>query len=380
MSLFLESSSQDSKVSLKEGPDRAFENLDKKVEALGEIKIKDVKDSVYPLEHRLFTILVSIGIPIPRIQQEFHQNLQQRIPLDIFERSHDYWLDITHPRHVNRESFLFAGLSYSLSEIDIDFVDKGLRNIFTSEAFFEENNIKYQITSLLNDTTLAKNGLNSFLAGDIRANGLSVLFEKEDAEKLSSLALSKLAEQFVNSLSEDSNNLRAWMHLYAVCGSFPPYESLFGKLKEIILKTNFANLVQEDLKNGGSVILVASQQAINLADQDVCNYLRDQLVKISELLANRGINETSLSTNNKSDSNIRGNICIFLLDSALNISIALQSSEGIVTEFKNIIIQLIDSCNSLAPIFRPIIQRLCEELPSSQAKNLWPLLVRLRAE
>lgn len=33
---------------LQEGPEKAFESLDKKVDELGEIEIQDIKDSVYP--------------------------------------------------------------------------------------------------------------------------------------------------------------------------------------------------------------------------------------------------------------------------------------------------------------------------------------------
>lgn len=69
--------------------------------------------------------------------------------------------------------------------------------------------------------------------------------------------------------------------------------------------------------------------------------------------------------------------------SSLIVSATLAQSERLATitaEFGRITIQVIEAWREPAQEYRPIIQRFCEELPLAHAKDLWPLLIRLRAE
>ena len=73
-------------------------------------------------------------------------------------------------------------------------------------------------------------------------------------------------------------------------------------------------------------------------------------------------------------------ICMVLLESALNLALTPQPKGSAVEEFGNIIGRIVEAWRSAGYEYRPIIQRLCEELPSNEAKDLWSTLNRLRAD
>jgi hypothetical protein len=91
---------------------------------------------VWTHAHQLFSIFASIGAPATWIKEAFIQ-MWQRIPLEIFERDNNYWLDISHPWKLHRINFLLTGLCYILGEKLESFVDQRLRQLFVSMAFVE---------------------------------------------------------------------------------------------------------------------------------------------------------------------------------------------------------------------------------------------------
>ena len=102
---------------------------------------------------------------------------------EVFDRDPAYWLDVAHPRRIDKSAFLLAGTLYG-------FGDEAQR--FGNEASLE-NTDKLPELSLLRDPTLARNGLGSFLEGD-RGQKLSNLLGSEQASLYSRQALRTLVE------------------------------------------------------------------------------------------------------------------------------------------------------------------------------------------
>lgn len=66
-----------------------------------------------------------------------------------------------------------------------------------------------------------------------------------------------------------------------------------------------------------------------------------------------------------------------MIQVALYISKAVRPSRDVITEFVELITQLLEAWNTMKSQYTPIIQRLCEELPIAQAQQFWPLLLCL---
>jgi tetratricopeptide (TPR) repeat protein len=332
---------------------------------------------VWAHAHRLFTIFSSLGAPASWLQDTFSQ-MGQRIPFETFERDPDYWFDIAHPRQVSRVTLLLGGLSYSLGEDVTGFVDKGLRDLFAGQASTELEGIRLPVLPLLRDPTQVPNSLASFLGGD-RGEKLSALLGVEDAGALTRSSLQALAEQMVDKLAEASDEFWIWSLLNAVLGDSPPYDNLVDRLKSIILQTDFVSLFEKNADLGYIALQTASLQVINLGDEYLRSYLKDQLVKIAQLFADLETGEVGRGTES-ADGFESGDMCRLLIESVLNISIAVQLPQDVIAEFADLLTQLVGVWHSMIPVCRPIVQRLCEELPIAQGQQFWPLLVRLRAE
>lgn len=326
--------------------------------------------------NRLFNIFSYIGISNSWLQNVFGK-IEQRIPVEMFNRDRNYWLDVTHPNQINCVVFLLSGLSYSINKKAVEFVDEKLRTIFTGEAFLYEDGNRLPIPALLRDLTQARNSLESFLGGD-HGEKLSILLSKETANLFTQSELQSSTENAVEALIKEEDNFDSWMQLYAVLGGLPPYKNLVDRLRTIIQKTDYVNLFKKNPDLAGIAIHTASLQLINLCDNDIRCNLKNQLVNIAKYLAKQNTDIANSNNVSKEDFKKLKDTCLILLESAFNISTATQQNQNVITEFVDLLTQLVEILNVMKPVIKPIVQRFCEELPISQAKQFWMLLLRLR--
>ncbi|MCQ3974872.1 MAG: hypothetical protein DPW09_15635 [Anaerolineae bacterium] len=327
--------------------------------------------------HQLFTIFMAAGAPLDLLRDTFSRP-PQRVSPEVIEHQSDYWFDIAHPRHVNRSVFLVAALAYGLDETADEFVQMGLSENLIQLTFTTIEGIQIPALPLLRDTGQASNRLASFLDGN-RGEQLTRLLGKEKAEIFTRSSLRALAEQTADTLTKDSYNSLAWAWVEVLLGDLPPREDLATRLKTVIDQTDVVALVKENVDLGCLAMLVASQQAIHLEDEALRQRLKDELVQIFSVLAEVDLVEMEVQAENGEGSNAAQLLYLRLFESTLNLSIAAQTEP--VTEFSDIMMHLAEAWPAMAPtMLKPIIQRLCEELPISQAKYLWPVLVRLRAK
>jgi len=319
---------------------------------------------VWAHAHRLFAILTSLSAPVSSIYTWFDQP-GPRMPSEILKRDNDYWFDVAHPRQVTREAFLLGGISHGLSKETADLLDENLYGLLVAEVFPEIDGKRWPNLGLLRDPTLARNSLGSFLGGD-RLERLLPLLGGEDASMLTSSSLRALVEQALDKLAESSSHVVAWMQLFAVLGDLPPYEGLADRLRAVISGTDFASLFRLDVETAAFALQVASLQVSNLDDENLRHYLREQLVKTAQALAER-------------DSGDVLKVRPLLVECALRVSLPAQSSQVVVGEFVDLLTQLVIAWNAMIPKVKPVVQVLYDELPISQAQQFCPLLVRLRA-
>lgn len=230
---------------------------------------------------------------------------------------------------------------------------------------------------MLRDPTLASNGLDSFMGGD-RGEKLSDLLGPEQASVYSRQALKSLAEDKLNDLGEPEQEQLVWASIHAVIGDLPPYEDLAERVAEAVRQTDFVDLMRSNAQTGLLALHTAAQLAPNIEDEALRSHLKEQLVDVARML---GEADSSPEGARVSVEELMERPELSpLLDSALALAIAADSSEHVHSEFAALIGQLVTVWLSTVTLFKLTVLRLCEELPVWQSKHYWPLLIRLRAE
>ena len=329
---------------------------------------------VWTHAHQLFSIFASIGAPATWIREAFIQ-MWQRIPLEIFERDTNYWLDISHPWKLYRINFLLTGLCYVLGEKVESFIDQGLRQLFISMAFVETDGGIVPTPSLLTDIAQARNSMGAFLTADY-TRALTGLLGYEESGNLTQSSLRKIAENALNKLAVTCEDFSAWMLLQAVLGDLPPHSDIADLFKTVIRRTDFTAIFKKDSRYGVLAMLTVSQQVLNFRDEDLRQHLKDELTKIAGFLAQETSKGGPTGLSEKTSNKLK-ETGLILLESVLKVSLSVQDP---VSEFVALLTQIVEIWQMIIPTYKPVIQRFCEELPLSQAGKFWPLLVRLRAE
>ena len=332
---------------------------------------------VWAHANELYRIFSGLGAPDSWLEEMFKDLSDKRLPFEIFGRDSDYWYDIAHPRRIQDISFFFHGLSYSIGDKADVFVDEKLKRLFRDQGFRPVENMFVPIPPLLLDSSQAQNNLQSFLGKD-PGETVSSLLDNEMGARLTTASLQGMTAQAVEGLKEKDDRWFWWLHIQAILGDLPPYENLRDTIGEIILKTEFADMYQKDANGGHVALNTAILQAKQVGTKDISNHLKSELLKIVEYLEKESPEEP---TDNSDDSMSKRVRLLTVFDAAVDISIAagLQSQETI-THFVEILSQIIEIWKDNIPDLEFMVRRFCKELPVSQAKAFWPLLIRLRAE
>ncbi len=333
---------------------------------------------VWSHTHQLFNIFISAGAPVAWIHDVFGK-AWRRFPSEIFKRDPDYWFDITHSWRVYRQGFFLTGLAYAFGKMIPNIMNERLRDLITAYAFHTDNDEARPTLVLLRDPLRAKDNLHSFLAKD-HGTALYSLLANDEARSLESSSLASIVEQALERLGVSSDQAFDWGLIYAVIGDLPTSQQLAEKLKKAIEVADFVGLFKNNPLYGGLALKTASSQARNLFDKEsLLVQLKKQLVEIARLSDSKALEDINLCEQENDFVSDPPKISGILLESALNLSLLKESTGSVADEFAGIVTQLVDAGSSLGKEYRPVVQRLCEELPLSEAKYLWPLLIRLRA-
>ncbi len=136
------------------------------------------------------------------------------------------------------------------------------------------------------DPTQARNSLESFLGGD-RGDKLAPLIGNEDAKNFSRQSLKAFVEEAISKLTKGEDKFLFWVRIHTILWDLPPYKKLIKRFKTIIKQTDFEGLFEKDIENGIFVLRTASIQLINLGDEDLRFYMKNQLVKIAKFLTRK---------------------------------------------------------------------------------------------
>ena len=333
---------------------------------------------VWAHSHRLFCIFRSAGAPSSWIHGSF-ENPGHRLPSELFERHPDFWFDIAHPHRLNTEGLILTGLAYGLNGKTDEIIDEKLRDLLGDMAGQIIQGKSLPNFALLRDSKLAGDCLGSFLALDCGV-AFYTLLENETGQTFKGESLVSSLQEALDRIITGSDQTLAfdWALVHSIIGDLPPPQDCVEKIKKCLYQIDFVVLFEKDPLFGGLVIQTLCSQVGNLHDEDLRLHMKGQLLRIAEHLAKTPKASGDQLPDDGFDE--KAKINAVLLESALFLALAVVPKDSSAAEFGRITIQMIESWGDPAKEYRPIIQRFCEELPLAHARDLWPLLIRLRAE
>ena len=81
-----------------------------------------------------------------------------------------------------------------------------------------------------------------------------------------------------------------------------------------------------------------------------------------------------------SSENSARELSLLLAEWALNISLAARESQNVISDFVEMLTQMLDIWPPMGSVIKPVIQSLYEELPITQSQSFLTLYLRLRAD
>ena len=332
---------------------------------------------VWTHSHRLYTILMASEAPVSWIQQTF-STTERPVSLDMFERDSDYWFDVANPRRISCITFLLGALSSGVGGHATKLMDQRLKDLLDSAAFSEKDGAKVPDFSLFKDQGQLGNTTGSFLGGD-RGEQVSQLLGLDFENILTRTSLQRSMNQAVTRLTEARDDLEAWASLFTIVGDSPPNENLIDPLKSIIEQTDFADLAKRDAQLGILALHTASMLVVHIGDDTLRQHLKSELVRIAQIFGQGNFVGDPSNSDNSDGPHRAGTLVSLMPDLALNLSLALRDPENTITEFVDIMAQLVEVSREVGTRVWIVIQKLCEELPVSDSQEFWPLLVGIRA-
>lgn len=322
--------------------------------------------AVWGHAHRIFGALAAAGVDFSWLGETLKEG-GNRLPPEMLNRDPGYRNDISHPRQVTSGGLLLMGLAYALGGDSSDSFDPELRELFLNKAFpLKGSGNNFPSLDLLKDPSQAFDALGSFLGGD-RGQALARVLGT-DAEELTRNSGQQRVEWSLANLAKEDTWATAWNNLQGVLGGFPIYPELVEEATRLFRSTDFVSHSRRNLVQGVLALFTGSLQTVNLGDSDLLEHLKSQLVEIAALAKGRSDDLGGVS------------LASLLLETALNLAVAEgQSRQERAAAFAQILEALLEASSDLAVSYRPIAQRLYEELPSTEARMMARLLTRLRA-
>lgn len=328
---------------------------------------------IWAHSHHIYSIFASLGVDSDWILNTFKQNLLP--PIRLFEHETNFENNILNIRNINTRIIATYGVTYLIENYH-EFMGEPLKGAIVNFVTIKNEGQIWPHPYLLGNPARAENPLNSFLGKDL-SDQLQDLMG-EEAKTFDYMNWKSLALATIRNLQEHSTSISLWNDLFAVLGVLAFDAEVNNKLSQTLRSINYVRLFEEDIKLGEKAIHIASIHLSCLHDSIVTDYLRDQIIEISELLSARYPQKAfgMLKDHEKEDiSRLAG----VLLEVALNISKKTESPEGRTIYFQKLGIEIVVRWGPFATITQPVLQYLCEILPPDQAKHLWKLLLFMRS-
>lgn len=307
---------------------------------------------------RLYEILGS-GDNSKWIQDTF-QTANRHLPLHQLRRS-TMWFDVSQPRQLRWATATLCGLGYAGSSITDAALDSKLSWFFDVESNPAGVFLLRRLDGLANSiesifgSTYKSAALNrvSRMRKDVPPEPP---LEEAIEEVLGLFATDHVAEE------------KGWLRIQLLVGDGPLPDAMQQEVSVQVSKTDFESMGSVDLLLCLRILVIVTGLSPYL-DLDAREYLERQIVavaKIASELESGALTEDDLNSVQTS-----------ILESSIRTGTGYQESWAMAVS--RLWRQLVVAWPSLADYMIEAVHRLCDELPPSDAKYFWPVLVQIRA-
>ncbi len=306
---------------------------------------------------RLFSMLRTRGVKMQDVLDRFSRS-SSRI-FGVFGNSSPWEGDVANPHNVIPEALLISALGG----------DRVLPRVcLTSEsgdrlralALLETDAGAVLKLPIIPDIATATNHLSSFLGRDSAAF-LEELFAQEG---MVSTVRRLVQEQALEGLKKKAHG--SWTAVKLAFGNYPIPDSFVPDLERALKTADFSSVVKEDAATACRVLSVAAS-FLKFVSPAVAAGFRQQLRSVAQQMRElaKGPSQREIAT--------------LFMEAVLSVSRCAATPEARVSEFESIVSELVLAWPFLGEVARPLVQRLCEDLPLVQSMGMWRLNLRLRS-
>lgn len=190
------------------------------------------------------------------------------------------WYDCAHPLRLNRTSLLTHGFARLLAGVDHSSLEEaGIPLLIRHESLQPlSDDTLFPKRGLLNDPTLARNGLCSILGGD-RPDALAPLIGSNDIEYISSVRLKQSVQHDLATLAAEPAKTMMWTGIEAVTDNLPIYSDLAEDCRKALECFDPLAARSEGFRTSAFIFRTAAFQVTHLRDETLRSGYRDHVLE-----------------------------------------------------------------------------------------------------
>jgi hypothetical protein len=329
--------------------------------------------TIWTHAHNIYIILKAAGAPVDWIQEFFAKNMP--VPRALFEDDRAIRYDVSFPHNITPQAMILSGITYCAKN-QVEDLSEEYQLALANICFFKNGDRIVPHAMLLDDITTLTDQLESIFSGD-RGDKLSSLLGPELSPILSTTNLQAILRAILTNLENRKLELAAWVELYSTTRGVCIPEELKEQLVSSLINVDFTELFEQDIIVGRLAFQVTSMIAQTVNSDILARHIIEQSRIIAKNLDLKYPVRTLHSLDEETKKGIYDAINV-LLESAFNVSKMKTTPEERAIAFSELVIEIAKSWAYFGSRSRPLIQAMCEMLPTEQAKHIWRLLIYLR--
>ena len=317
---------------------------------------------------RLHGILARMGVPSDWIEKLFRQNV--RLPVELVWPDGYRPEDAAYPKSNLAIPLVCSGLAYALKSDEAELQSSVICALLEPIVLIKTEQLTMPVASLLKDPTLCSNDLGSFMGLD-HGKVLAEQLREELPLVFSSSFIESVATTSITALEDDPSLEWVWRIILSIAANRRIYKSLEERFLVILSRLDLIELFCRNKTSAFLAIKMIAYQSPHLTGDVLRARYVDQLVKVAGMAFDKGDRKNS-------EEQVR-DIFHDLFDSGLRLCQGMHGERSWHALFSDYLSKVIQANETYLKVAHPFVQRLCEELPTSDAKHYARLLLQCRA-
>lgn len=277
-------------------------------------------------------------------------------------------IDVCDTASLRKKGFIASALGFALEYSGGNLLTEKSSEWINDNFADLADEIVFPTSSVLRETSLGRNGINSFLGLDygtvFKRLGQEEISEKCSSEFLKNLVVDLLAE-FEGPELDDK-----WAVLATVMPYGTVYDDVYSDFKKWAMSIDFVLESQKHWISAMACLAYFTGTAVTARDQELVAFVWDQLCNVVKDGKRDGYNR-DISGKHEAGS---------VIEIAWKIALGEEGLDAFALKLSELISELVEHDEQLVFIARRVVTKVCEELPIGTVERLSNLLFHLRAK